>query len=79
MRNSIEEKIGVLAGNAEQAKRWAQSKGLQPSDYFYWSGTDACVGIHFKKFAKVGTYYLVPNLVELRFKASLEPDAEDVS
>jgi|HubBroStandDraft_2_1064218.scaffolds.fasta_scaffold63744_6 hypothetical protein len=69
----------VAAGNYSQAHCWAREKGLAPTQWVYAHSVESFVGIHFDKYAKVGTY--AENFRKIRpwFYAVLEPNAKDVT
>ena len=81
MRRPEEELVLVFAGNYSQAQCWAKEKGLTGSQWIYANSVDCLVGLHFNKYAWVGTYTRHPNYLELArwFPCRLEPNAKDVT
>ena len=69
----------VAAGSYSEAHCWAKEKGLTPIQWVYGHAPWCFVGLHFDKYAKVGTYLDRFETIRDWFYAVLEPDAKDVT
>lgn len=49
--------VYVLAGTAEQARRWARDNELQPHQWVYVSNMDILAGAYMPVMFRVGTWY----------------------
>ena len=82
VRDRIEgDAVLVMAGNYRQAEDWARARGLQPRDWVYASAEGNLGGLHFSRYAIVGTFYQRKDWFSLRqyMRTRLDVDAQNIT
>lgn len=70
------EKVYILAGNHEQARRHAQVMGYKPNEWVFYDRREKILGMYNIKLALVGTYEQLPNVAELLLEAEFRKRKE---